>query len=346
MSTFKKTVFLSNKESNQKGMATLTLEKKNNGFFCTVKTYNFHNNYKDLVLGIKSENNIIKQNIMLNNDSYNFLINQNIDLQKNLGCVLLENQKGEFIPILWGSEKSEGYKNAIVSSLNESVKRLHTNKQVCEQKAPTNQRLETQSSLDIESITANPPKLPPEGLNSDDTQAVFSPIRGHDEIANLAKQMTISDIQHENEVAQVASMGSLFEDDENELNSQMDRELDEKVDLNPTGKEHKFYSMIAEQLEELFDKYPREENLENLVENSRWVKISDMDERHYVVGIIYISNDIKYICYGVPGSYNSETPRELKNYSQWLPTDTTNPYDNGYWVMYQDADTGENVIVN
>ena len=34
---------------------------------------------------------------MLNNDSYNFLINQNIDMQKNLGCVLLENQKGEFI---------------------------------------------------------------------------------------------------------------------------------------------------------------------------------------------------------------------------------------------------------
>lgn len=346
MSTFKKTVFLSNKENNSKGMATLTLEKKNTGIYCTVKTYNFYNNYKDLVLGIKSENNIIKQNIKLNNDSYNFLISQNIDLQKNLGCVLLENQKDEFIPILWGCEKSEGYKNAIVSSLNESVQRLHTNKQICEQKASSHEKFDTHISPSKDTSVANPPKLPPEEIILNDSQSVFSPIRGYDEIGNLAKQMTIADLKHENEVAQVTSMGSLFEDDENELNEQIDKELDKKIPLNPSDKEHKFYSMIAEQLEELFDKYPREENLENLVENSRWVKISDMDERHYVVGIIYINNDIKYICYGVPGSYNSEPPRELKNYSQWLPTDTTNPYDNGYWVMYQDADTGENVIIN
>ena len=113
-----------------------------------------------------------------------------------------------------------------------------------------------------------------------------------------------------------------------------------------TSTNHKFYNMIAEQLEELFDKYPRENNLEKIIDNSKWVKINHEEEnKFYVVGIIYIDDDIKYVCYGVPGSYYNEPPRELLGYSQWLPTDTLNPYENGYWVMYQDADTGENIYI-
>ena len=68
--------------------------------------------------------------------------------------------------------------------------------------------------------------------------------------------------------------------------------------------------------------------------------------KYYVVGIIYHNHDIKYICYGVPGTYENEPPVEMRHYSQWLPTDTTDPYNNGYWVMYQDADTGENIYLN
>jgi hypothetical protein len=36
----------------------------------------------------------------------------------------------------------------------------------------------------------------------------------------------------------------------------------------------------------------------------------------------------------------------MREYSQWLPTDVLNPYDKGYWVMYQDADTGEKIFIN
>jgi hypothetical protein len=105
--------------------------------------------------------------------------------------------------------------------------------------------------------------------------------------------------------------------------------------------------MIADQIDELFDRYPREKNLETLINNSKWVKINtDEENKHYVVGTIQENNDIKYICYGVPGNFNNEPPIELKNYSQWLPVDPQDPYNNGYWVMYQDADTGENIFIN
>ena len=157
--------------------------------------------------------------------------------------------------------------------------------------------------------------------------------------SNLETQCVNNLSNPSSELAQVVTMSNLFESDDEEIENSIDKEL--------SGSNHKFYSMIAEQLDELFDKYPREKNLENLVENSKWVKIKYEDnDKYYVVGIIYINNDIKYICYGVPGNYYTEPPRELKDYSQWLPTDTLSPYTEGFWVMYQDADTGENVIIN
>ena len=137
-------------------------------------------------------------------------------------------------------------------------------------------------------------------------------------------------------------MEALFESDDNEINEEINKNV-----LNPNGAEHKFYNMIADQLEELFDKFPRENTLEKLIENSKWIRINHEEEnKYYVVGIIYQNDDIKYICYGVPGNYYNEPPIELRNYSQWLPTDAMNPYEFGYWTMYQDADTGENVFLN
>ena len=42
---------------------------------------------------------------------------------------------------------------------------------------------------------------------------------------------------------------------------------------------------------------------------------------------------------------DKEPQDDLKDYSQWLPTDINNPTDNGYWVMYQDSTNGENIIL-
>ena len=139
-------------------------------------------------------------------------------------------------------------------------------------------------------------------------------------------------------IASSTAKEELFETSEEEVNKLIDDNI---------NSEHNFYNLIADQLEELFIRYPREKNLEQLIDNSIWCKIdTDIDNKYYVVGIIKVKNDIKYICYGVPGNYNVEPPIEMRGYSQWLPVDTTNPYEKGYWVMYQDSDTGENIFLN
>jgi len=338
MNTVKKTIFLSNKEKpHEKSMATLVLEKKNSSIFCTLKVFNLETS-KDLLLGIKSQNQIIKQNILLNNNVYNFILNQNIDLNESLGCVLLNIDQQCITPIIWGNDKNTNYKNQIVENLKSSIQKI---KNIDISKQQTN-KISTNSTEKQEDSTNN--FLNP--INSKEAYEIHKNPYNINNYINIEQYSQISldeEILNSNsEIAQATSMEALFESDDQEIEEIVKKELnDESVS------EHKFYNMIAEQLDELFDKYTREYNLEKLIDNSKWVKINHEEEnKYYVVGIIYKDNDIKYICYGVPGNYYTEPPTELKNYSQWLPVDTMNPYDNGYWVMYQDADTGENVYIN
>lgn len=338
MNTYKKTLFLSNKDNPQnKSMGILTLEKKNRNIYCSLKTYNFDSNH-DLVLGIKTVDQIIKQNIILSNSSYNFLINQDIELSQIKGCVLLECDKNNIEPKLWGNEKNLNYKSQIVNNLKSSILRIQSEIKEIKPKKPENSVINNIDTSKQEPSSSYSP------INSKETYEIhkneYNINNYHNDI--IYSQISLDEeILNSHEIAQ-ASMEALFESDDNEINEEINKNV-----LNPNGAEHKFYNMIADQLEELFDKFPRENTLEKLIDNSKWIRINHEEEnKYYVVGIIYQNDDIKYICYGVPGNYYNEPPIELRNYSQWLPTDAMNPYEFGYWTMYQDADTGENVFLN
>lgn len=108
--------------------------------------------------------------------------------------------------------------------------------------------------------------------------------------------------------------------------------------------EESFFDGIKEQITTLFDKFPEEDILKEIIPESKWAKI-DMEEtgEYYVVGLMYENGEIKYVCYGIPSVYGDEPPKELKGFAQWLPIDSTKNDGFGYWITYQDADTGENV---
>ena len=104
-----------------------------------------------------------------------------------------------------------------------------------------------------------------------------------------------------------------------------------------------FFDKTRDQIEALFDKYPKEERLKNLIEDSRWVKVDwDSKGRHYVVGLIGAGP--AYISYGVPAKYTPDPPKELDGYCQWMPIDPKEPEKEGYWLMFQDAKTGSSVM--
>ncbi|MBQ8909015.1 MAG: hypothetical protein IJY90_01850 [Clostridia bacterium] len=105
-----------------------------------------------------------------------------------------------------------------------------------------------------------------------------------------------------------------------------------------------FYYEIKEQLDQLFEENPTEEYLQNLIPNSKWVKVKvDAEGNFYVLGLISEDEHLKYICYGVPGVYQELPPRQLSGHPTWFPLDQENPQNFGYWLSYQDAESGESV---
>jgi len=349
MSRYKKIIFLNNNEKRT-NMGTLTLELKNNNIFGNIKIFGkiLDGNY---TLGIRTEKEIIKQNVSIRQNNYSFILSNNFNLDNNIGCVLLKTDNNEFEPIIWGSEKNDNYKSNIINSLRESIRKLSNNKKVSEathtQQHPEKTMEPTPQVKNYqESFLTNTENV------SLDNNIAYSPIHKNyqtniDHIAQISLEEEL--IENKNEIAVASTAANLFETSDKEIEEIIDNNIN-KADLDIYNIEegnHKFYDMISSQLKELFDRYPKEQNLSNLIDDSKWVKIdTDDDNKHYVVGIIYQENDIKYICYGVPGSYNISPPIEMRDYSQWLPTDINDPYNNGYWVMYQNADTGENIPIN
>lgn len=129
---------------------------------------------------------------------------------------------------------------------------------------------------------------------------------------------------------------SLFDSTPEEIENLIDENMDDEGD---------FYSLIKDQLDDLFARFPHNTMLELIVENSKWVTIDfDGTDKAYVVGLIYDDNgNLNYIAYGVPGSSEIRPPSQIADYSQWLPLDRDNPDGEGYWVMFQDSSTGDSI---
>lgn len=102
-----------------------------------------------------------------------------------------------------------------------------------------------------------------------------------------------------------------------------------------------FYIAVKPQLDEMFECYPREAVLNELIASSSWVRV-DCDGEYYVVGLIMDEGEKpQYICYGIPGSYQVKPPEEIADVCEWFPLDIHNKFGDGYWLIYQDAKTGK-----
>lgn len=105
-----------------------------------------------------------------------------------------------------------------------------------------------------------------------------------------------------------------------------------------------FYERMKNEIEKVLSDYPEERALEEVVENSRWVRINYGGDKFYVFGVIFGEEKPRYICYGVPAADNRRPPESLSSLASFIPA-TENGDGAGYWVMYQDADTGASIKI-
>ena len=124
-----------------------------------------------------------------------------------------------------------------------------------------------------------------------------------------------------------------------------EKQTEQEEAKKSVDKEPVFFDRLKPQIEKLFEKNPIEENLQSIIPNSKWIKVEYEDDGDfYVFGLIYDESDqVKYVCYGVPAVFETEPPKELSGFPTWLPLNAENKEGFGYWLTYQDAETGEAV---
>lgn len=106
--------------------------------------------------------------------------------------------------------------------------------------------------------------------------------------------------------------------------------------------ESHFYDRVRSRMEEMLVVHPKEERLEKLIPESKWVRVAYSQDEFYVVGILTDSGKVTHIGYGVKGLRSVFPPKEAESLSEFLPTEG----DQGYWLMFQDAETGEMLPVD
>ena len=135
---------------------------------------------------------------------------------------------------------------------------------------------------------------------------------------------------------------SLFSAYENETSASMRKENLEEFLKDET--QENYLDKVKSQLDNLFLTNPEEQDLQNLFLGSKWAKIYYTQEKFYVVGLITLQKDKKYICYGVPSIYSKEPPKALKGYATFVPKSVFDMHGEGYWLMFQDTLTGKCVF--
>lgn len=300
----RKNIVLNGVENNAK-KAVLTLESDGQVTKGRLRLYNFGAEPKGIItLGIYQNNNVVKAGLIRASSMlYTFSCNLS-RLNNTFSCAVINFLEGEPKPILYGN--SEGYSDQDLI-FGEVMQALASSKNITE----------VEDTLDKYGFDYE------ESLKEEINKVIDEEIKvcSSQDCNNCEnceyKKFYLSQVNTEN------------------IKEQQELEV-EPVDG--------FYMEMKPQLDDIFTNNPSEDYLQNLLPNSKWVKVKiDEDGNYYVLGLIYEDEKLKYICYGVPGVFQKNAPRELSGYPVWFPLDEDKPQGFGYWLSYQDAESGESV---
>ncbi len=106
----------------------------------------------------------------------------------------------------------------------------------------------------------------------------------------------------------------------------------------PTRGTLTYYNTVREELTEAFSRLPADHSLEETFPQSRWVK-----KEGALLGIVYEAGLPRYLCVAVPAG--TDPPACMRGRAVFVPRSPFSE-EEGFWVIFQDADTGEYVTVS
>ena len=119
----------------------------------------------------------------------------------------------------------------------------------------------------------------------------------------------------------------------------------EEVKLEPvispfrSIKGENFYRSIKGKLNEIMTANPRERKLEELIPDSKWVRVYYDKGEYYVVGVLTEDGEVTFLAYGVPGVKSVKPPKDAEELCDFVEVESS--IGDGYWVMFQNAKNGE-----
>lgn len=313
----RKSIVLSAPESGNNKKAVLSLEEDEIGVRGTLRLYNFPSELNGIAsLGFYVNQNVYKAGLTYkSNMLYEFFLNVK-EIPNKFSCAVVNFQNAVASPILYGS--SEGNQDDIYGSIISAI-------------SENNSFAATKEALDKYDVD----------FEEDEKKIIEKEIDDVicDSCADCANCI-YKKYFYEN---QQQSFETFSVDDERKDEISVPEE--KQKDTEPEEQEVVFIDRLKPQIDKLFEKNPIEDNLQNLIPASKWVKVEYEDDGDfYVFGLLYDEDEnIKYVCYGVPAVFEEEPPKELSGYPIWLPLDKENRQGFGYWLTYQDASTGEPV---
>ncbi len=291
-----------------------------------LKCYNIRDVKGKVILGILAENNdLTKFDVQSLSQNQEFKINKELNLDKKISCVVVEMIEDSSQPIVWGSTATNVvWQDAITAEFKKEENKEQ--KDLKDSIYESDEEIETLIDEELEK-------------NIKPDEEIISEIKS---AVNDCKNCTYRKKFYNATPSNVYELkkSSTLEELKNEKQPQKPQpeQLKEEKSL--------FYKLVEEQVQDLFKKHKQDKAMEEIIPDSKFVKVEygEMGE-YYVFGLIYENKDPKYICYGLPGEYEVRPQEQLDGFCQWLPLDIKKPKEEGYWVMYQDAVNGDAIRV-
>ncbi len=360
---YKRTLILNDigdKDSSKKGI--LTLESIDNKLVGNLRLFNIDSSLlKNTAVGLNVGNEILKLPVYFqDNNSCDFKTKNILDLGGKISCALIDTTRQNSPQIIVGG--ASNYHQEWANKLEQAF---------CLDEEPiTCEEMYSLQDDEIEAVVTK--TLQDDQEFVDCSQCTKCKYR---EAFFVDKQNLEQDNQSEQKDLLTENLQEVLAcgvdeqidieepqpDQENDPQEQLDPDLEQsqpqtlnqsqfinlKADESDTlADDASFYEQVKSQIDDLFEQYSREETLEQLLPNSKWVRVRyENSQNFYVLGLIYEDDEIKYISYGLPADNPNKPPLDLQEYAQWLPLDVSNPQQSGYWLVYQSADSGESIQV-
>lgn len=299
----KRSIVLSDINGNSSVKAVLTLERKEDDIEGMIRFYNLPYEFEGLLtLGFYVENKVIKSGLTKKSNSlYTFFLSEDF-IEKNFSCAVIIFKEAEAKPLLYGS--TNGRQEEVYANI---INELSTNSKV----------------ENVEKVL--------------DKYGLY-----YDEEEQKEIDAKIDECMEENKCSKCVYKEQFFSKVQSEEKLKNDEAIEEETEEIQAEEKDNFYFKLKPQIDKLFENNPIEKNLEEMIPSSKWVKVEYEDDGDfYVFGLLYEGDVIKYVCYGVPAIFEEEPPKELSGYPIFLPLDKNNQKGFGYWLTYQDAETGE-----